>query len=359
MMERSVYHKWSAVFAALIMCAALAGCGEAEDSPASGNVVYIYNWGDYMDPDVPDMFTEETGIKVVLDEFDTNETMYPKIAAGAVHYDLVCPSDYMISKMLENDLLQPLDKSLLPNAVKYIGEKYMEQASSIDPGNRYAIPYTWGTVGIMYNKNVVKEPVDSWSILWDPKYDDEIVMQDSVRDTFMVAEKLLGYSCNTVDEEELMACRDLLIAQKPIVQAYGIDDVRDKLVSGEAGMGVIFSGEGLWMQQANPDLDFAVPKEGTNFFIDAWVIPKNADNVENAHKFIDFICRPDIALKNFEYITYSTPNIGVISLEDDPEYLSPIVFPDDDVIERGEVYYYLGEEADALYNKFWIQLKSS
>ena len=221
-----------------------------------------------------------------------------------------------------------------------------------------AIPYCWGTVGIVYNKTMVDDPVDSWSILWNEKYKNEIIMQDSPRDSFMVALKLLGYSLNTTDPAQIAQARDLLIAQKPLVQAYGIDDVKDKLVSGEAAMGVVFSGEALRMILANRNLEYVIPKEGTNLWIDSWVIPKNAAHVENAHKFIDFMSRPDIALKNFEYLTYSTPNIAVPEMEEDEDYKdNPVVFPPKEAYAGQETYRYLGEREDKYYNDQWIQVK--
>ena len=255
---------------------ALSGCGFWESEEDGDNVVYVYNWGDYVDPGTLKQFEEETGIRVVMDEFDTNESMYPLVAAGAERYDVICPSDYMIQKMIHNDLLQPLDYSQLPNARQYVGKQFWTQSESFDPGNRYAVPYCWGTVGIVYNRTMVDEPVDSWSILWKEKYKNDIIMQDSPRDSFMVALKRLGYSLNTTDPQQIQEAREMLIAQKPLVQAYGIDDVKDKLVSGEAAMGVVFSGEALRMILENRDLEYVIPKEGTNLWIDSWVIPKNA-----------------------------------------------------------------------------------
>ena len=339
----------------------LTGCGETESTEAdASNAVYVYNWGDYVDPDVLDMFEEETGIRVYLDEFDTNEDMYPKIASGASEYDVVCPSDYMIAKMIQNDLLQPLDYDLLPLAQEYTGQEYWEQAKAFDPGNRYTVPYCWGTIGIMYNRTMVDRPVDSWDILWDPAYRDDILMQDSVRDTFMVALRRLGYSLNTTDPAQLEEAKQLLIEQKPLVQAYVVDEARDKLVAGESAMGVVFSGEALWMIQANDDLAYTVPKEGTNLWIDGWVIPKNARNVNNAHAFIDYMCRPDIAALNCEYLTYSTPNTGARDYIEDEDVLdSEELFPDLSRISYLEAYSYLGEDMDKLYSELWIQLKSA
>ena len=334
----------------------LGGCSGKADNSA-GEVI-VYNWGEYIDPEVLTMFEEETGIQVVYDEFETNEIMYPKVEAGASKYDVICPSDYMIEKMIQNGLLAEINFDHIPN-VKNIGETYLEQSKGFDPENKYSIPYCWGTVGILYNKTMVSAPITSWDALWDEQYKDNILMQDSVRDAFMVALKELGYSGNSVDENELEDAKDLLIKQKPLVQAYVIDQVRDKMIGAEAAIGVIYSGEAIYTQRENPDLEYVIPEEGTNVWIDSWVIPKNAPNKENAEKFINFLCREDIALKNFEYITYSTPNVAAQALiEDEDIKNSLIAFPDLTQYDNLETFSYLGEEADALYNELWKEVKS-
>lgn len=321
--------------------------------------VIIYNWGEYIDPEVLDMFEEETGIQVIYEEFETNEIMYPKIQSGAIAYDLVCPSDYMIQKMIQNDLLQPLNFDNIPNA-KNIGQVYYEKSRQFDPDNQYSIPYCWGTVGILYNTKMVEEPIDSWTVLWDTQYKDNILMQDSVRDAFAVALKTLGYSLNSTSIHELTQAKDLLVQQKPLVQAYVIDQVRDKMIGNEAAIGVIYSGEAIYTQTENPDLAYVVPKEGSNMWIDSWVMPKNAPNKENAEKFLDFLCRPEIALMNFEYITYSTPNEKAREMIEDPAIRnSEIAFPVDSILSRCETFTYLGEDADEVYNQLWREVKSN
>ena len=323
----------------------------------SGKVV-VYNWGEYIDPDVLESFEEETGIKVVYDEFETNEIMYPKIAAGAVSYDVVCPSDYMIEKMIQNDLLQEINFDNVPN-ISQIGESYMKWSEEFDPGNKYSVPYCWGTVGILYNTTMVEGEIDSWDVLWDEQYKDNILMQDSVRDALMVALKRKGFSMNTDSEDEIAQATQDLIDQKPLVQAYVIDQVRDKMIGDEAAIGVIYSGEAIYTQRENPNLEYVVPKEGSNVWIDSWVIPKNAENKENAEIFINYMCRPDIAYKNFEYITYSTPNMGARELiEDEDIRNSPIAFPSDEMLEGCETYHYLGDELDNLYTEYWNKVKS-
>ena len=334
----------------------LTGCG-SKSADSAGEVI-VYNWGEYMDPDVLTMFEEETGIKVVYDEFETNEIMYPKIESGASEYDLICPSDYMIQKMIQNDLLAEINKDNIPN-LKNIGTDYIEQSKQFDPENKYSIPYCWGTVGILYNKTMVDEPITSWDVLWDEKYKDNILMQDSVRDAFMVSLKRLGYSMNTTNEAELQEAKDALIEQKPLIQAYVIDQVRDKMIGGEAAIGVIYSGEAIFTQRENPDLEYVIPEEGTNIWIDSWVIPKNAPNKENAEKFINFLCREDVALKNFEYITYSTPNTAAQALiEDEDIKNSKVAFPDLESLNNLETFSYLGDEYDAVYNELWKEVKS-
>jgi spermidine/putrescine-binding protein len=353
----------SLVLAGVLPAALLTGCGGSSSdtgtTTASAGEVVVYNWGEYLDPDILEDFEAETGIKVVYDEFETNEIMYPKIETGAVSYDVVCPSDYMIQKMIENDLLQELDKDNIPN-LSNIDEEYLKWAEEFDPGNKYSVPYCWGTVGILYNKTMVDEEIDSWSVLWDEKYADNILMQDSVRDAMMVALKSLGYSMNTTDEDEIAQATELLIEQKPLVQAYVIDQVRDKMIGNEAAIGVIYSGEAIYTQRENPDLEYVIPKEGSNLWIDGWVIPKNAKNKENAEAFINYMCDPEVALKNFEYITYSTPNKAARELiEDEDIRNSTIAFPTSDMTANCETYQYLGDEMDNLYTEYWNKVKSS
>lgn len=326
---------------------------------SSSDQVIVYNCGEYIDPEVLDLSEEETGIKVICEEFETNEIMYPKIQSGAIACDLVCPSDYMINKMLQNDLLAKINWENVANASN-IGDTYYEKSREFDLTNEYSVPYCWGTLGIIYNKSMVAEPVDSWEILWDSKYKNNILMQDSVRDAFSVPLKSLGYSTNSTNIAQLKEAQQLLIAEKPLVQAYCVDQMRDKMIGGEAALGVTFSGEVLYMQRENPDLDFAIPKEGGNVWIDSWVIPKNAKHKENAEKFLNFLCRPDIALMNFEYITYATPNNAARELIEYPEIRnSQILFPDDSELTGCETFKYLGSQVEEIYAKLWREVKSS
>ena len=341
---------------------------QGEQADAQGdNVVMVYNSGEYIDPEVPKLFEKETGIKVVYDTFETNEEMYPVIQAGGVIYDAVCPSDYMIEKMMQNHLLQEVDFNNVPN-IKEIGKDYMKMCEQFDPGNKYVVPYTTGTVGILYNKKMLDElgvPYPTkWADLWNPKLKGEILMQDSVRDAFMVALKKEGHSMNTVSDEDLDEALQDLIKQKPLVQAYVVDQVRDKMIGEEAAVGVIYSGEILYVQGelegTDVEVDYVIPEEGTNVWFDGWVIPWNAKHKENAEKWMNFLCRPDIAAKNFEYITYPTPNVGALALLDKSYTENKALFPDmKEVLKKGEVYTYLGEENEAKYNNRWKILKAS
>ena len=359
--------------------ALLSGCGASgntgasgTDSAASGSAdggeLYVYNWGEYIDEDVISQFEEETGITVVYDLFETNEEMYPVNEAGAVNYDVVCPSDYMIQKMRENDLLAELNFDNIPN-IDQIDPAYMEMSQAFDPENKYSVPYCWGTVGILYNTKLLDElgvPAPTkWADLWDERLSGEILMQDSVRDAFMVALKKDGYSMNSESKDELEQAKQELIDQKPLVQAYVIDQVRDKMIGGEAAVGVIYSGEMLYIQDEvanlglDYDLEYVIPEEGTNLWLDSWVIPKNAKNKENAEKWIDFMCRPEIAKANFEYITYPTPNKGAFELLDEEMQNNKAVFPDIDSLKDSEVYKYLGDDTDAIYNELWKEVKAN
>lgn len=335
----------------IIVMALFAGCGN------KGEKVYVYNWGEYMDPEVRKLFEKETGIQVVYDEFEQNEDMYPKIESGAAKYDVVCPSDYMIQKMIQNDLLVEINFDNVPN-IKYIDQLYLDSSEEFDPGNKYSVPYCWGTLGILYNKTMVNEPVDSWSILFDEKYSGDILMIDSVRDAFGIALVYLGYDINTTNEAELNEATKLLKEQYPLVQAYVVDQVRDKMIGGEAALGVIYSGEAIYTKSENSDLEYIIPKEGSNVWIDSWVIPKNCRNKENAEKFINFMCRPDIAYKNFEYITYSTPNAAARDMIEDKDILNSVsAFPGKEILDRCRTYNYLGEEIESMYIDKWNEVK--
>ena len=358
---------------ALAAAGLLTACGSgqkngAEEGSGEDNKLYVYNWGEYIDESVIAEFEEETGIEVVYDLFETNEEMYPIIEAGAVKYDVICPSDYTIQRMIQNNLLAEINFDNVPN-IKEIGPEYMDMAKDFDPENKYAVPYCWGTEGILYNKQRFDElgiPYPTkWADLWNPELEGEILMHNTLRYAFMAALKIRGYSLNTTDPDQLAEARDMLIEQKPLVQAYVIDQVRDKIINGEAAAAMLYSGDLLYIQDTAKeqgsefDLEYVLPEEGTSYWIDCWVIPANAEHKENAEKWINFLCRPDIAKKNFEYITYATPNKGAFELLDEELQNNNAVFPDLSQLENSESVQYLGEEVNDMYNEMWKQVKAN
>lgn len=334
----------------LLMAVALVGCKE------KGKELYIYNWGEYMDESLREDFEKETGIKVIYEEFATNEDMYVKLKNGGTSYDLAMPSDYMIEKLIKEDMLEEIDLTKVPN-YKNIGEVYKNLP--YDPDNKYSVPYFWGTVGIMYNKSLVKDPVDSWSILFDEKYKGQVLMLDSQRDSLMVALKLLGYSMNTRSEKELEEAKALLLDQKKrgMVMAYVVDNGKDIMVSGGAAFMQTWNGEALALRDENPDLDFALPKEGTNIWYDGMVIPKGAENYEEALAFIDFMLRPENAARNTEYVGYSTPNVEGYKLLSEELQNNPVAYPDLSALKNSEVFSDPGDFIE-VFNRVWTEIKS-
>lgn len=320
--------------------------------------VHVYCFGDYIDPTLIKEFEKETGIKVVMDTFDTNEEMYPVIKNGSVDYDVICASDYMIDKMIGEDLLSEIDYASIPN-VANLDRKYLQVAENFDPGNKFSVPHTWGTLGILYDINKIPEgSITSWNDLWDSKYKGKIVMPDSMRDTLAIALKAKGYSLNTTSEAELKEAADYLTAQKPLVYKYANDSARDIILGGSADIAVIWNGEVLYCQEENPDLAYVVPKEGSEDFTDSWAIPTAAKNKENAAKWINFMLEKKVAMKNFDYLTYSIPNISVIDSVKDDEAMMGVLFPEDSVLEKCEALKNLGSEIDDLYTKYWKKFKS-
>ncbi len=331
---------------------------EDDKKDKNDNVLYVYNWGDYIDPSLLKKFEAETGIKVKYDVFDTNEIMYQKISNGSLNYDLIIPSDYMVEKMIDENLLAELNFNNIPN-YKYIDKNFRNLA--YDKENKYSVPYMWGTVGIMYNKKMVKEPVDSLNILWDEKYKDQVIMVDSPRDAFALALKKLGYSLNTINPQELEAAKKELIKQKSsgLVRAYMVDEVKDAMLSGEAALAVVWSGDAITLMDENPDLGYAFPKEGSNKWFDALCIPKNAKHKENAEKFINFLCDPENAAINAEYIGYSTPNTEALKLLPKEVRENPVAYPDLSKLNNFEVFVDLGNDVNKEISQSWIEVKAA
>lgn len=329
---------------------ALTGCGSDKDK----TVLKVYNWGDYIDPSVLDSFEKEHGIKVIYDEFATNEEMYAKIKAGAGDYDILIPSDYTIKRMIDEDMLHKLDFDNIPN-YKYIDDRFKDLA--YDPNNEYSVPYMWGTVGILYNKKMVNEKVNSWEILWNKKYEKQILMLDSIRDSIGITLKMLGYSLNTKSDEELDEAKEALIKQKPLVLAYVGDEVKDKMIGGEAALAVVWSGDAIFAKRENPDLEYVIPKEGSNLWFDAIVIPKVSKNKEEAELFINYLCETDIAYQNADYIGYATPHIEALKMLPDELTADKTAYPDDSELIGSEV---LEDLAGSLvkYDRIWTEVKS-
>lgn len=330
-----------------------------------GISINVYNWGEYISTgadegtlDVNGEFEKLTGIKVNYTNYATNEELYAKLKGGGTTYDVIIPSDYMISKMIKEELIQPLNMDNIPN-YKYIMDNYRDLA--YDPENAYSVPYTWGTVGIIYNAeqiDVPKEEID-WDILWDEKYKDQILMFDNPRDAFAVSELLLGYSLNTENPSELKAAAEKLKEQKDVVQAYVMDEVFDKMAAGEALLAPYYAGDALTILDDNEDLDFVVPKSGTNLFVDAMCIPSSAKQKEAAEMYINFMCEPDIAFANIDYICYSTPHSGAYEMLDDEVKESHVSYPDSQFIaDKTTVFVNLSDEANDLMKDLWTEMKS-
>lgn len=328
----------------------LTGCSDEETV-----VLNVFNWGDYIDQSVLDTFTEETGIKINYEMYPSNEDMYLKVKSGGTQYDVIFPSDYMLERMINEDLVEKINMDNISN-YSHIGEAF--KGLDYDPGNEYSVPYTWGTVGILYDKNKVTDPVNSWDILWDEKYAGEIIMYDSQRDSLMVALKKLGYSMNTKNVDELNEARDLLIKQKPLVLSYAGDDGKGMIEQGEGSLFVTYSGDAMELLDSYDHIGYAIPKEGTNIWYDCMAIPKGSKNQEAAEQFIDFMTRPDIALKNFEYLLYSTANETAMASIDESYLDMEAVNPNLEAMTNSEVFLDPGSFIEE-FNRVWTEVKAA
>lgn len=332
----------------------LAGCSGG--GTASKGEVNVYNWGVYIDESVLEEFTAQTGIKVNYDTYDSNEAMYGFIKNDGASYDVVIPSDYMISRMIEEDMLEPLNFDNIPN---FSDVDPSLKNPEYDPENLYSVPYMWGLLGIIYDTTKVTGPVDSWGILFDQAYDDQILMYDNSRDAIGIALKYLGYSYNTTDQAQIQEAVDLLIQQKPLVQAYVMDDIFDRLQSGVAAVGSYYYGDYLTMKEVNENLAFALPKEGTNRYVDAMCVLKDSPNQENAEAFINFMCSTEVGLANCEETWYSTPLLSVKEALDAEVADDPYAYPEEETIEQCEIYKNLPQDILDLYNSEWLRLKNA
>ncbi len=341
------------LLAALAAVTVFAAVGCSSDS--GKQVLNVYNWGDYIDSSVIEEFEEEFDVKVNYEEYANNEEMLAKIKTGGTAYDVIFPSEYMIEYMIAADMLNELDYSKLTNYGN-MDERFLNLA--YDPNNAHSIPYMWGTMGIVYNKNMVTETVDSWEILWDEEYAGKILMLDSSRDSLVPALKKLGYSINTKNVDELNAARDELIKQKPLVRAYEVDTYKDQMIAEEAAMALTWSGDAYLLISENENLEFAIPKEGTNLWFDAVAIPKTAQNIDLAHEFINFLMRADVAAKNSDYIKYSSPNAAAVPLLPEEDSSNENLYPQGDIMSLGEVFLDMGEFT-VEYDRVWTEVKAS
>ena len=330
---------------------------------ASDNEITVYNWGQYISDgtdgslDVIAEFEKETGIKVNYLTFDSNESMYTKLKTGGAAYDIIIPSDYMIGMLIEENMLEPLNFDNIPN-YQYIDETFRNQA--YDPENMYSVPYTWGTVGLIYNTQYVSaEDAASWNCLWNKDYAGKVLMFDNPRDAFAIAESILGFSYNTTDTAELQQAAELLKQQKDVVQSYVMDQIFDKMQRGEAWAAPYYAGDFLTMVEENPDLAFSYPQEGFNIFIDAMCIPKGCQNKEGAEAFINFLCRPDICAANLDYLGYSTPESAAKELMDPEVTSSPVAYPDEKTLSASESFSSLPIEATQTMNDLWLGVKTT
>ena len=329
--------------------------------------INVYNWGEYIANgddgcmDINKEFEELTGITVNYTLFDTNESMYAKIKSGSSSYDVIFPSDYMVSRMIQEDMLSKLDYSLIPN-FEYIDERFVNP--EYDPQNEYSVPYTWGTVGLIYNYDKLGFDPTSWDMLWDELYSGEILMFSNSRDAFGLTLMRLGYDINSQEKLELDHAAAELKAQKPFVQAYVMDQIFDKMQGNEAALAPYYAGDAVNMMAENESLRFVIPEEGSNWFADAACIPAPSDSFDEerylaAHMYINFLNEPNVAAENIEYIQYSTPNTAALALLDEETQNNPIIYPDDELLDSCQAYVNLSTETNMYMDTLWTDLMSA
>lgn len=331
---------------------------EHSGSQGSKDTITVYNWGDYIDPDLLKQFTKETGIKVIYETFDSNEAMMTKIEQGGSSYDVAVPSEYTIEMMKEKDLLVPLDHSKLPN-LKNIDPRFLDL--SYDPGNEYSVPYFWGTVGVVFNPNLLPKPLtfDSWEDLWDPSLKNKVFLVDSTREVIGMGLNSIGESLNAKDDKLLEKATKKLIKLSPNIKGIIGDEITPLMVNNEAVVALTWSGQAMDMMYENEELDYNVPKEGSNLWFDSFVIPKTSDNIDGAHKFINFMLDAEVAAQNAEYVGYATPNKAAIEIMDPEITGDERFYPSEEVMEKLEVYENLGLDWIGKYNELFLKFKMS
>lgn len=326
--------------------------------------VNVYNWGEYISDgsdgslDVNKAFEELTGVKVNYSTFASNEELYVKLKVGGIQYDVIIPSDYMIEKLIKENLVRKLNYNNIP-AHTNIANRFKKLP--FDPTGEYSLAYTWGVTGIVYNRKLVTEAENEidWKILFDKKYKGQILMYYNPRDAFGIAQAYLGYSLNTTNETELRECARILKEQKLLVQSYVMDEIYDKMEAGEAALGVYYAGDSLSMIDSNPDLNFVIPRKGANLFVDSICIPAASGSPELAEMYINFLCEPEIALANIEYINYASPNDGAIAIMSDNTKNNKIIYPDKETLDNCEVYITLPDDTNILMEDLWNEILSN
>lgn len=349
-----------ALCAALCLAPAQTALAEEDAAPSRGVTINVYNWGEYIangtddSLDVNAEFTRRTGIQVNYTTFDSNEALYSKLAGGGADYDVIIPSDYMVSRLIDENMLAELDFSNIPN-FQYIDERFRDP--DYDPGSRYSVPYTWGVVGLFYNTDYIEEEITSWTALWDDRYAGKILMFDNPRDSFAIAQFLLGQSLNTTEESDWTEAAALLKQQKPLVQAYVMDRIFDKMESSEAWIAPYYSGDAAILVDNSDSIQFVVPEEGTNYFVDAMCIPITSSHKAEAEEYINFLCDPEIAGANMNYVGYSTPESAAKAYMDEEMVESPLYYPDDETLARTQVFVNLPQDTSKLVDRLWAEAK--
>ena len=326
-------------------------------------IFFVFNWGEYISDgsngalNVNEEFTKRTGIYVNYSTFQSNESLFAKIQNGGAKYDVIIPSDYMISKMIKMDMLQKLDFEKIPN-YSHIDETF--RSLEYDPTNEYSVPYTWGVVGIFYNKKLVDEEEKdiNWNILWNKKYSGKILMFDNPRDAFAISQIRLGISLNSDKKSEWLKAANDLKQQKPFVQAYVMDQIFDKMANGEAALAPYYNGDAATLLERNKNIGFVIPKEGSNKFVDAMCIPKNAEHPTEALAYINFMCDPKIAAENIKYIGYSSPESAAKNQLDPKVANSKICYPDNQILKNTQVFTALPDELNAFIDSLWVNIKT-
>ncbi|HEM4050745.1 TPA: ABC transporter substrate-binding protein [Streptococcus suis] len=351
---KRLYSFFLGIIAIILILWGISSKLEADSTQGTTDKLVIYNWGDYIDPELLEEFTAETGIQVDYQTFDSNESMYTKIKQGGTTYDLTIPSEYMISKMTEENMLIKLDKSKI-EGLENIDPQFM--GLSFDKNNDYSIPYFWGTLGIVYNETMVENPPQEWEDLWSEEYRDNIMLIDGVREVMGFGLQSLGHSLNSRNPAEIEKAAEHLYNLTPNVKAIVADEIKGYMIQDAAAIAVSFSGEASEMLDGNENLRYVVPSKGSNLWFDNMVIPKTAKNLEGAYAFMSFMLRPENALRNAEYVGYSTPIPAAKAMLDEETQNDESFYPSEETMKKMEVYDNLGQEMLGMYNDLYLQFK--